>query len=175
VRVPLWYRAHGPGEDALYYGEIVSVGNWGTAAMAVGVMMNIFEKLLEFSNTKVYRGRLIKEDDAVAGVLADFTTTIEALRILAYQGARMLDRSDLYGDRWSPEMVARMRALRYFAADRCLESTGKVMSLMEACGADRDWDVEKHWRDLKMLQLWLGGKQLCQMEVARWFYECETL
>jgi hypothetical protein len=26
-----------------------------------------------------------------------------------------------------------------------------------------------------MLQLWLGGKQLCQMEVARWFYECENI
>ena len=175
VRVPLWYRAHGPGDDALYYGEIVSVGNWGTATMAVGVMMNIYEKLLEFTNRKMYRGRSIKEDDAIAGVLADFAATIEALRILAYQGARMLDRPDLYGDRWSPEVVARMRALRYFAADRCLESTGKVMNLMEAFGVDRDWDVEKHWRDLKMLQLWLGGKQLCQMEVARWFYECETL
>jgi alkylation response protein AidB-like acyl-CoA dehydrogenase len=72
-------------------------------------------------------------------------------------------------------MVARTRALRYFAVDRCLECTGKVMNLMEAYGADRDWDVEKHWRDAKMLQLWLGGKQLCQVEVARWFYECETL
>lgn len=39
----------------------------------------------------------------------------------------------------------------------------------------RDWDVEKHWRDIKMVQLWLGGKQLSQMEVARWFFECETL
>jgi alkylation response protein AidB-like acyl-CoA dehydrogenase len=129
----------------------------------------------EFSESAAYRGRSIKEDDAVAGVLADYASTIEALRILAYQGARMLDRSDLYGERWSPEMVARMRALRYFAVDRCIEATGRVMNFMEAHGTDRDWDVEKHWRDMKMLQLWLGGKQLCQMEVARWFYECETI
>jgi alkylation response protein AidB-like acyl-CoA dehydrogenase len=46
---------------------------------------------------------------------------------------------------------------------------------MECYGADRDWDVEKHWRDVKMLQLVEGSKQLCQMEVARWFYECKTL
>jgi len=49
------------------------------------------------------------------------------------------------------------------------------MNIMGAHGSDRLWDVEKHWRDVKIVQLWMGGKQLCQMEVARWFYECETL
>ena len=117
----------------------------------------------------------LKENDAVAGVLADFAATIEALRIIGYQCARMCDRSDLYGDLWSQEVVAKARAHRYFAADICLEAIGKVMNLMEAYGADRDWDVEKHWRDMKILQLVEGGKQLCQMEVARWFFDCETL
>jgi alkylation response protein AidB-like acyl-CoA dehydrogenase len=175
VRVPLWYRAHGPGDDARYYGEIVASGNMGTIAMAAGVMLNIYEELGEFVNTRKFKGRPLKENDAVAGVLADFAATIEATRILGYQAARMLDRPDLYGERWSPEIVAKIRAHRYFAVDACLEATSRAMNLMEAYGADRDLDVEKHWRDIKMLQLWLGGKQLCQMEVARWFYECETL
>jgi alkylation response protein AidB-like acyl-CoA dehydrogenase len=175
VRVPLWYRACGPGDDAMYYGEIVSMGNMGSIAFAVGVMLNIYENLYEFVNTKRYKGRLLKENDAVAGVLADYAATIEAARIIGYQCARMCDRPDLYGPRWTTEVVAKSRAHRYFVADRCLEAVGKVMNIMEAFGSDRDWDVEKHWRDVKMIQLWLGGKQLCQMEVARWFYECETL
>jgi alkylation response protein AidB-like acyl-CoA dehydrogenase len=175
VHVPIWYRAHGPGADAFYFSDLVSIANGIVLSFITGTMMNIYERLLEFVNRKKYRGRPLKENDAAAGVLADYTATIEAIRILGYQAARMLDRSDLYGDRWSPEMMAKMRAYRYFAMDRCLEATGKVMDLMEAYGADRDWDVEKHWRDIKMNQLWLGGKQLCQMEVARWFYECETL
>ncbi len=175
VRVPLWYRAHGRGRDALFFLDLISIANGIVLSFTTGVMMNIYERLTEFVNRKIFRGRPLKENDAVAGALADYAATLEALRILGYQAARMLDRSDLYGDRWSPEMVAKMRAYRYFAMDRCLEATGKVMNLMEAWGADRDWDVEKHWRDIKMNQLWLGGKQLCQVEVARWFYECETL
>jgi alkylation response protein AidB-like acyl-CoA dehydrogenase len=175
VRVPLWYRACGPGEDAKWLGEVMSTGNMGIIAWLVGSMMNIYERLVEFVNRKFYRGRPLKEDDAVAGVLADFASTIEALRILGYQSARMLDRQDLYGERWRPQAVAKARAHRYFAADRCLDAVGKVMNLMEAYGADRDWDVEKHWRDLKILQLVEGSKQLCQMEAARWFFECETL
>ncbi|RJP32987.1 MAG: acyl-CoA dehydrogenase [Actinobacteria bacterium] len=175
VRVPLWYRAHGPGDDAKYYGEIVASGNMGTIAMAAGVMLNIYEKLGEYTSSRIYRGKPLKENDAVAGALSDLAATIEAVRMIGYQAARMLDRPELYGDRWSPEVVAKIRAHRYFAVDRCLEVADTAMNLMEACGADRELDVEKHWRDLKMLQLWLGGKQLCQMEVARWFYACETL
>jgi alkylation response protein AidB-like acyl-CoA dehydrogenase len=175
VRVPLHYRACGPGEDAKWLGEIMSTGNMGIIAWFTGSMLNVYEKVVEFVNNKKYRGRPLKENDAVAGTLADYASTLEALRILGYQSARMLDRQDLYGERWRPQAVAKARAHRYFAADKCLEAIGRVMNLMEAYGADRDRDVEKHWRDLKILQLVEGSKQLCQVEVARWFYECETL
>ncbi len=175
VRVPLWYRAHDPGKDAVFFLDLISIANGITLSFTTGVMMNIYERLTEFANRMRFRGRPLKENDAVAGVLADYAATLEAIRIIGYQAARMLDRSDLYGERWSPGMIAKMRSYRSFTMDRCLEATGRVMNLMEAFGADRDWDVEKHWRDIKMNQLWLGSKQLCQVEAARWFFECETL
>jgi alkylation response protein AidB-like acyl-CoA dehydrogenase len=174
VRVPLWYRAIGPGDDAKYFGEIMSTGNMGIIAWISGTMMNIYERVSEYVNRKKYRGKPLKENDAVAGLLADFATHIEAIRIIGYQCARMCDRHDLYGPLWDPGLVAKMRAQRYFTVDRFIDITGRVMNLMEAYGADRDWDVEKHWRDVKMLQMVEGSKQLCQIEVARWFYEAET-
>jgi alkylation response protein AidB-like acyl-CoA dehydrogenase len=175
VRVPLWYRAIGPGDDAKYFGEIMSTGNMGIIAWISGAMMNIYERLIEFVNRKYYRGKPLKEDDGVAGLLADFAANIENIRIVGYQCARMCDRHDLYGPLWDPGLVAKMRAQRYLCMDRFIEVTGRVMNLMDVCGPDRDWDVEKHWRDLKMLQMVEGSKQLCQIELARWFYECETL
>ncbi len=175
VRVPLWYRAIGPGDDAKYFGEVMATGNIGIIAWISGTMMNIYERLHEYVNKKRYRGKPLKEDDGVAGLLADFAAHIENIRIVGYQCARMCDRHDLYGPLWDPGLVAKMRAQRYLCMDRFMNITGKVMNLMEAYGADRDWDVEKHWRDVKMLQMVEGSKQLCQIEVARWFYECETL
>jgi len=175
VRVPRDYRAFGPGEDAKYYREVLCFGNMGTIGFASGVMLNVYEKLQEFVNLKTFRGKPLKENDAVAGVLADFVTAAEIVRILGYLGGRMVDRPDLYGDRWDANMVARSRSYRYFASDMVIENVGKALNLMESYGADRDWDVEKHWRDVKMVQLVMGGKQLCQMETARWFFECKTL
>lgn len=175
VRVPSWYRAQGPGADMLCYNEVVSLGNMGSIGFALGTMLNVYEKLLDFCSAKKYAGKPLKENDAVAGVLSEFAATVEAIRIIGYQSARMCDRPDLYGSRCSVEMVAKTRAHRFFCLDRCIDVMGRVMNLMEGCGCDRDWDVEKHWRDVKMIQMWLGGKQLCQMEVARWFFGCETL
>ncbi len=111
----------------------------------------------------------------MAGLLADFAASTENVRIVGYQCARMCDRHDLYGPLWDPGLVAKMRAQRYLCMDRFVEVTGRVMNLMDAYGADRDWDIEKHWRDIKIVQLWMGGKQLCQMEAARYFFNCETL
>jgi alkylation response protein AidB-like acyl-CoA dehydrogenase len=175
VRVPKHYRACGPGEDYKYFKEVISFGNMGSLSFISGAMMNIFEILQEFCDQSYYRNWPLKENDAVAGVLADIARDIEIIRLTGYQYARMLDRPDLYGLRWSDEIVAKGRAYKYFACDRAVEDLGKAMNLMESHGSDRAWEIEKHWRDIKMVQLWMGGKQLCQMETARWFFDCKTL
>jgi alkylation response protein AidB-like acyl-CoA dehydrogenase len=175
VRVPSWYRACGPGDDFTYFKEVIAFGNLGSMAMVSGVLLNVYEVLQRFVSQTRFEGRPLKENDAVAGELADFAGDLELIRISGYQYGRMLDRPDLYGPPWSEEIVAKGRALKYAACDRGVHSLGRAMDLMESFGADREWDVEKHWRDLKIVQLWMGGKQLCQMETARWFFECETL
>ncbi|NMD42868.1 MAG: acyl-CoA/acyl-ACP dehydrogenase [Firmicutes bacterium] len=175
VRVPAYYRACGPGDDNKYFREVVSFGNLGSIAFVCGAMLNCFEILQDFMDRRYYRGRPLKEHDAVAGVLADIVKDIDIIRVIGYQYARMIDRPDSYGVPWEEEIVAKGRAYKYFACDRAVEDLGKAMNLMETFGSDRDWDIEKHWRDLKIVQLWMGGKQLCQVETARLFFGCETL
>jgi hypothetical protein len=46
---------------------------------------------------------------------------------------------------------------------------------MASEGYAREGDVEKHWRDVKTIKNSMGGEVPMQMDVARWFYECETL
>lgn len=175
VRVPSWYRTCGPGDDFKYFKEMVALGNLFSVAFVVGPMLNAFEILNEFCSKETYRGKPLKENDDIAGVLADIAVDTEITRVAGYQMARMVDRPDLYGERWSDEIVAKCRAYKYFACDRALDVLSRAMGIMGAHGSDRVHDIEKHWRDVKICQLWLGGKQLGQMEVARWFYDCCTL
>jgi alkylation response protein AidB-like acyl-CoA dehydrogenase len=147
----------------------------GSLAFVSGVLMNIFELVGDFCAKRTFRGKPLKENDDVAGVLSDLAAATEAIRVMGYQYARMVDRPDLYGHRWSEAMVAKGRAFKYFAADKGIKAVEDVMNVTGLYGVDREVDMEKHWRDLKIVQLWMGGKQLCQMEVARYFYGCETL
>ena len=148
---------------------MVALGNTMSVASPAAPPQCFTSGWYEFVTETTYKGQPLKEHDAVAGVLADIATDIEVIRVVGYQNARMLDRTDLYGPRWGEELVAKSRAYKYYTCDRAMDVTGKAMNLLSNYGADRDWDVEKHWRDLKIVQLWMGAKQHGQEEVARFF------
>ena len=46
---------------------------------------------------------------------------------------------------------------------------------MGSYGYAREYDIEKHWRDQKVIGLWMGGKGLKALENARYWYDLETL
>ena len=77
--------------------------------------------------------------------------------------------------RISVYLLSIVPSYKYTITDNAIKVLNKVMDLMAVAGVDRNYDIEKHWRDLKIIQLWMGGKQLSQVEVARWWFESKTL
>lgn len=94
VRVPKSYRAHGPGLDLKYFKEMVTFGNAMSTAFACGALLNVYELLYDFTTAQTYKGKPLKEHDAVAGVLADIAGNIDVIRVVGYHNAHMLDRPD---------------------------------------------------------------------------------
>ena len=174
VRVPAWYRAHGPGLDALYFREVLAFAML-SSFYALGPLINTYEILYEFCSQKTLNGIPLKEHDAVAAELSEIVGGIEVSRASVYRLAAMLDRPDIHGARWSHEVVSYGRATKHVVVDRCIKDIERAMDIMGTYGADRLWDVEKHWRDIKIIQLWVGGKQLCQMEGSRFYFGSQTL
>jgi alkylation response protein AidB-like acyl-CoA dehydrogenase len=177
VRVPTWYRAHGPGKDAEAFYQLISFGQVASIAFLTGAMANLYERLYEFVSTRTYNNRPLKENDAVAGIIGRIAGDIDICRILGHEAAMMGDRRNKpYGlPLISEEVVGKIRNIKDFVSDRAVENFGKAMDILGCYGPDREWDIEKHWRDIKIVQLWMGGKQLCQMESARYFFNCETI
>lgn len=177
VRVPSWYRAHGPGKDAEAFYQLIPFGQVASCAFLTGAMLNLYERLSEFVSTRTYNNRPLKENDAIAAIIGRIAGDIDICRILGHEAAMIGDRRNKpYGRPLiSEDVVGRIRNIKDFVSDRAVECFGKGMDILGHYGADRDWDIEKHWRDIKIVQLWMGGKQLCQMEAARYFFNCETL
>jgi len=175
VRVPKSYRAAGPGDDAKLLHQNLVIGSIASAAMSVGTSQNILEIVTEYATKRVVAGKQIKEHSVNACALADMVIGIETARTYALNVAYMLDRPETYGPRWSPEMLAKARIAKLYAADVSIMVANKAMEMMASFGYTRDANVEKHWRDSKMIQLWLGGAQLGRLDIARHFCDLQML
>jgi len=176
VRVPKGYRAHGPDDDAKYFREVVAYGNVGGAALAMGPMKNTYEIIKKWASERVIYGKPLKEHSVNAAVLAEIVIDIEASSAMLYMIARQIDSPDIYGIMpWDDAMQYKTRSVGLFVPDAATHATNRAMELMGAYGYCRDYDLEKHWRDVKMTSLWLGSRQGNLMQVARYWYDIENL
>ncbi|MHA2315548.1 MAG: acyl-CoA dehydrogenase family protein [Candidatus Hermodarchaeia archaeon] len=175
VRVPKRYRVAGPGDDAKLFRQTLVVGNLGSAGISVGTAQNTFEIVTKYTTERVAGGKPIKEHSITAIMLADMAIGIETARTYALNVARMFDHPKLYGPRWSSEMVAKSRIAKVYAADVAVSVTNKAMELMGSNGYSRPYDVEKHWRDVKITQQWLGGSIVGRLDIARHYCKLETI
>ncbi|MBL7176421.1 MAG: acyl-CoA/acyl-ACP dehydrogenase [Desulfobacteraceae bacterium] len=170
VRVPLSYRAHGPGKDAEYLKDNVTNGRLGSGSAAIGCARGAYEEVLRYTGERVVAGKPIREHSIAAGILADMATGIESARAFCLQVSLMRTQPEVYGSTHSDTMLSYTSMAKNYACEVAVSVTNKAMELMGSYGYIRDYHVEKYWRDVKEIQLWLGGVQLAQFDVMRGYY-----
>jgi len=172
VRVPKDFRAAGPGVDAQLMHNNVIAARVLTAALAVGNAQATFETVLQYAGERIVADRPIRQHSICAGILADMAIGIETARNYIITVAYMYDHPDIYGPPVSNFMLSRASMAKVYAADMAVSVTNRAMELMGSYGYVRDYDVEKYWRDCKIIQLWEGGAQLGRFDVCRGYYDC---
>src|SRR5688572_13289745 len=131
----------------------------GVAAMAVGIGRAAFEFAAEYSKERVQFGVPIAMHQAVAFMIADMATKVEAGRLLTWQSAALLDR----GIR---NTLACSHAKR-FAADSAMEIAIDAVQVYGGYGFIKDYPVEKLMRDAKIMQLYEGTSQIQRLVIAK--------
>jgi alkylation response protein AidB-like acyl-CoA dehydrogenase len=172
VRVPKTFRLAGPGQDVKYFHANLTIGRIGSAAMSVGNAQGAFERVLDFTSHRVVgkSAKPIREHSIAAGILADMAIGIETARMGYLQAAYRFHHPEEYGEIHSVEQLSAASIAKVYAADVAVSVTNRAMELMGSYGYVRDYDVEKYWRDCKMIQLWEGGAQLGRFDVCRAYY-----
>lgn len=170
VKVPLSYRAAGPGNDAIALKRNISLGRVTSAAAAVGCARGAFEECLTYTGDRRVGGKPIREHSIAAGILADAMMGIDTARAYYLQVAYMLSNRKTFGDAHSNVMISHASAAKNYACQMANTTIGRLMELMGSYGYIRDYHVEKYWRDVKEIQLWLGGHQLGQFDIVRRLY-----
>jgi acyl-CoA dehydrogenase len=131
----------------------------GVAGLAVGIAKAAFDFAAEYSKERVQFGVPIAMHQAVAFMIADMATKIEASRLLVWQSASLLDQ----GKR---NTLAASHAKR-FAADSAMEVTVDAVQVYGGYGFIKEYPVEKLMRDAKIMQLYEGTSQIQRLVIAK--------
>jgi acyl-CoA dehydrogenase len=131
----------------------------GVAAMAVGIARAALEFASDYSKERIQFGVPIAMHQAVAFMIADMATKVEAGRLLVWQSAVLLDQ----GRR---NTLAASHAKR-FAADSAMEVTVDAVQVYGGYGFIKEYPVEKLMRDAKIMQLYEGTSQIQRLVIAK--------
>ncbi|MGH2985951.1 MAG: acyl-CoA dehydrogenase family protein [Solirubrobacterales bacterium] len=131
----------------------------GVASMATGIARAAFEFASEYAKERVQFGVPIAMHQAVAFMIADMATKVEAARLLVHKSAVLLDQ----GRR---NTLVSSHAKR-FAADSAMEVTVDAVQVYGGYGFMKEYPVEKLMRDAKIMQLYEGTSQIQRLVIAR--------
>ena len=170
VRLPRDLRLAGPGEDMKILHSRMSGGRLTAAARCVGAAQAVFEIALDYLAERNIMGKPIREHSLWAAGLGELAAEIEACRAHYLTVAWMFDHPDKYGPAWSQAMIGRASAARQKAARMAIFVMNRVMEYMGSYGYAYEYQVEKFLRDMKIVQLWLGGPQRDRLDTALAYY-----
>jgi len=172
VRVPKQYRVSGPGEDAKILHDIVAMGRLGTCGFALGAAQACFEIALNWTKDREIAGRSVRARSLHASILGEMALKIESARAYTMQVNRMI-RTRKYGRPGEPLLLSKCSAAKMYVCEITIWVAHKTMELMGSYGYTFDYHVEKYLRDVKILQLWLGGPQRALLDTALGYYDFE--
>ena len=129
------------------------------AAGAVGIARAAYEYALDYSRKRKTFGKPIATRQAIAFMLADMKTKIEAARLLTWRAAWMHDQG--------MPMNKEASYAKLFAADAAMEVTTDAVQILGGTGYMKDEPVEKWMRDAKVFQIWEGTSQVQRLVISR--------
>jgi acyl-CoA dehydrogenase len=138
VKVPADHRLNGPEGHSM--GEIAAAWQIGLAALAVGVAQAAYEYAIEYAKDREVFGVKVAQKQAIAFMLAEMGTDIEATRLLAWEAAWMLDEGK--------ENAYKRAFLAYSGAvDMVMMVTDRAVQILGGHGYIREHPVELWMRN----------------------------
>jgi butyryl-CoA dehydrogenase len=134
-------------------------GRIGIAAQAVGLAQGALDESAKYSRARKAFGKSIGEFQAVQWMLADMHTEIEAARALLYHAAFLKDSGAKMGS-------AASRA-KLYASEMVNRVVYKAVQIHGALGYSRESDVERMYRDARVISIYEGTSEIQRTIIAR--------
>ncbi len=140
--------------------EALDGGRVGIAAQAVGIAQGALEAAVGYAKQRRAFGKTISEFQAIQWMLADMQTEIEAARGLTYHAAWLRDQG---AGRLGPYAS---RA-KLYASEMVNRVVYKAVQVHGSVGYSRESDVERMYRDARVISIYEGTSEIQRMIIAR--------
>lgn len=159
VRVPK-DRLVGPLHKGFQYAmKTLDGGRLGMAAQGVGIAQGCLEEAVKYAKERRQFGRPIANFQAIAFMLADMATDVEAARQLVYHAAELMDAH-------SDEATMACSIAKYYAAEAANRVAYKAVQIHGGYGFINEYKVERMYRDARIVPIYEGTSQVQQLVIS---------
>jgi alkylation response protein AidB-like acyl-CoA dehydrogenase len=158
-RVPKDAVLGAPGQGFKIAMSALDHGRLGVAAGAVGVAQACLDACVAFAKSRRQFGRRIADFQMIQADLADMAADVEAARALVHRAAWLKDRA-------LPSTKATSVA-KLFATETAARAASAAVLIHGGRGYSNDYPVERHYRDIKGLQIYEGTSHIQRIIIAR--------
>jgi len=143
----------------MIHNAIKTVGNIGVGYLALGLLRAAYEEALGYAKERVQFGKPIVEHQAVGFRLFEAFQAIEAARGLLWKASWTLGNTGL-GD------LKLSAAARVFATEMAMKHTVEMVQVLGGYGISKEYPLEKHMRDAKLLQIMDATNEIMSIKGA---------
>jgi alkylation response protein AidB-like acyl-CoA dehydrogenase len=159
VRVPAENLLGEPNEGFKVFMDTLDGGRISIGAMALGIAQGALDKSCEYARHRVQFGAPIGSHQAVAFLIADMATEIEAARHLVYNAARLKDAHWPFG---KESAMAKL-----FASETAMRCSDRAIQIHGGYGYLRDFPVERYYRDAQLTTIGEGTSEIQRLVISR--------
>jgi butyryl-CoA dehydrogenase len=134
-------------------------GRIGIAAQAVGLAQGALDESIKYAKQRRAFGKPISDFQAIQWMIADMQTELEAARGLTYYAAWLKDSGK--------QMAAAASKAKLYASEMANRVVYKAVQIHGSVGYSRETDVERMYRDARVITIYEGTSEVQRMIIAR--------
>ena len=129
------------------------------ASQGIGVAQGALDKAIQYVKKRKQFGQPLAAFQATQFKIAEMATWVEVARNLCYQAGWMLDHEKV-----DPKLIS---IAKYLAGEVGVKVTNDALQLHGGYGYMADYDIERFYRDAKIVEIYEGTKEIEKNTIAR--------
>jgi alkylation response protein AidB-like acyl-CoA dehydrogenase len=139
--------------------QLFNINRVIAASQGVGVAQGALDKAVRHVKQRKQFGHPIGAFQAVQFKIAEMATWVEAARALTYKAGWMLDH-----DKIDPKLIS---MAKWIAGEVGVKVANDALQLHGGYGYMADYDIERFYRDAKIVEIYEGTKEIEKNTIAR--------